>query len=160
MTGYGRAEQAVGDKVFLIEIKSLNGKQFEPLLKMPQILKPYEFEIRNILSIELIRGTIECQITLKQNGAARPVTINTELAKSYFQPLSELSKELGLDTSNILSTLMKLPEVVTPSTDVLKKEEWEMFKSVLQTALVNINQHRVDEGNVKNSKGKKASRHE
>lgn len=148
MTGYGRAEQAVGDKVFLVEIKSLNGKQFEPLLKMPQMLKPYEFEIRNILSIELIRGTIECQITLKQNGAARPVTINTELAKSYFLPLSELSKELGLDASNILPTLMKLPEVVTPSTDVLKAEEWEMFKSVLQTALSNINLHRLDEGKV------------
>lgn len=148
MTGYGRAEQAVRDKVFLIEIKSLNGKQFEPLLKMPQMLKPYEFEIRNILSIELIRGTIECQITLKQNGAARPVTINTELIKSYFQPLSELSRELGLDASNILSTLMKLPEVVTPSTDVLKPEEWELFKTVLHTALSNLNQHRIEEGKV------------
>jgi uncharacterized protein YicC (UPF0701 family) len=26
MTVYGRTEQAVGDKVFLVEIKSLNGK--------------------------------------------------------------------------------------------------------------------------------------
>ncbi|MBA4141295.1 MAG: YicC family protein, partial [Segetibacter sp.] len=29
MTGFGRAEQAVGDKVFLVEVKSLNGKQFD-----------------------------------------------------------------------------------------------------------------------------------
>jgi uncharacterized protein YicC (UPF0701 family) len=29
MTGFGRAEQAVGDKTFLVDIKSLNGKQFE-----------------------------------------------------------------------------------------------------------------------------------
>src|SRR5678816_3528906 len=107
MTGYGRSEQAVQDKIFLIEIRSLNGKQFEVLLKIPQLLKPYEFEIRNTLSSSLVRGSIECVISLKQNGAARPVTINTELAKSYYQPLADLSRELGLETSSILSTLLK-----------------------------------------------------
>ena len=50
MTGFGRVEQAVGDKTFLIDIKSLNGKQFELNLKMPAFLKPFEFEIRDILS--------------------------------------------------------------------------------------------------------------
>ena len=90
MTGYGRAEQMVKEKTFLVEIRSLNGKQFEVLLKLPQLLKPYEFEIRNMLSAKLIRGSIECIITIKQNGAARPVSINTELEKAYFQPFKEL----------------------------------------------------------------------
>lgn len=148
MTGYGRSEQAVQDKIFLIELRSLNGKQFEILLKLPQLLKPYEFEIRNILSSTLVRGSVECVITLKQNGAARPVTINTDLAKAYYQPLADLSKELGLDTSAILSTLVKLPEVVTPSTDVLSETEWEAFKGVLTQALDDINYHRVEEGKV------------
>jgi uncharacterized protein (TIGR00255 family) len=146
MTGYGRSEQAVQDKIFLIEIRSLNGKQFEILLKMPQLLKPYEFEIRNILSSSLIRGSVECIITLKQNGAAKPVTINTELAKSYYQPLASLCKELDLDPSNILSSLIKLPEVVTPSTEVLSDGEFEQFKSVLNEAISNIDGHRVEEG--------------
>lgn len=148
MTGYGRSEQAVQDKIFLIELRSLNGKQFEILLKLPQLLKPYEFEIRNILSSTLIRGSVECVITLKQNGAARPVTINTDLARAYYQPLADLSKELGLDTSAILSTLVKLPEVVTPSTDVLAETEWAAFKGVLTQALDDINNHRVEEGKV------------
>jgi uncharacterized protein (TIGR00255 family) len=146
MTGYGRSEQAVQDKIFLIEIRSLNGKQFEILLKMPQLLKPYEFEIRNILSSSLIRGSVECIITLKQNGAAKPVTINTELAKSYYQPLASLCKDLDLDPSNILSSLIKLPEVVTPSTEVLSDGEFEQFKSVLNEAISNIDGHRVEEG--------------
>jgi uncharacterized protein (TIGR00255 family) len=146
MTGYGRSEQAVQDKIFLIEIRSLNGKQFEILLKLPQLLKPYEFEIRNILSSSLIRGSVECIITLKQNGAAKPVTINTELAKSYYQPLASLCKELDLDPSNILSSLIKLPEVVTPSTEVLSDGEFEQFRSVLNDAISNIDTHRVEEG--------------
>ena len=40
MTGFGRAEQAVDDKTYLVEIKSLNGKQFDINLKMPALLKP------------------------------------------------------------------------------------------------------------------------
>jgi uncharacterized protein (TIGR00255 family) len=148
MTGYGRSEQAVQDKIFLIEIRSLNGKQFEILLKLPPLLKPYEFEIRNILSSSLIRGSVECIITLKQNGAAKPVTINTELAKSYYRPLADLCKELDLDPSNILSSLIKLPEVVTPSTEVLTDREFEQFKKVLNDAIAGIDAHRVEEGKV------------
>jgi uncharacterized protein (TIGR00255 family) len=146
MTGYGRAEQMVKEKTFLVEIRSLNGKQFEVLLKLPQLLKPYEFEIRNLLSEKLIRGSIECIITLKQNGASRPVTINTELAKAYYLPLKELSDSLGLDSSHILSSLLKLPEVVSPSTDMFSVSEWADFKQVLDIALTEIDKHRLDEG--------------
>ena len=47
MTGYGRAEQTIGDRIFIVEIKSLNGKQFDLRMLTPQILKPFEIEIRN-----------------------------------------------------------------------------------------------------------------
>ena len=70
MTGFGRVERAVGDKTFLIDIKSLNGKQFELNLKLPAFLKPFEFDIRNILSKNLNRGSIDCTITLKEIGRA------------------------------------------------------------------------------------------
>ena len=58
MTGFGRAEQNVGDKTFLIDIKSLNGKQFELQLKMPAFLKPFEFDIRKILSEQIEPGYV------------------------------------------------------------------------------------------------------
>ena len=125
MTGYGRAEQVINDKTFLVEIRSLNGKQFDIRLTLPALLKPYEFEVRNLLSEGLIRGSIECNIMLKQNGSAKPVTINTELAKSYFGPVAKLAAELNMNTDNLLSVLLKLPDVVTPSTDVLHPEEWQ-----------------------------------
>ncbi len=146
MTGFGRAEQPVGDKTFLVDIKSLNGKQFDLQLRMPAFLKPFEFEIRKILSEKLIRGTVECNINLKETGNARPVTINTDLAKAYYKPLAELSKELGLDTSSILSTLVKLPEVITPTSDTLTDEEWGQFTAIMQAAVDNLNHHRIEEG--------------
>lgn len=146
MTGFGRAEQAVGDKTFLIDIKSLNGKQFELNLKMPAFLKPFEFEIRNILSKNLNRGTIDCNISLKETGSAKPVSINTDLAKAYFQPIAELSKALNLDASHILSTLLKLPEVITPTGETLSDKEWEVFQTVILAAINDLNEHRLEEG--------------
>jgi len=146
MTGFGRAEKAVGDKTFLIDIKSLNGKQFELQLKMPAFLKPFEFDIRKVLSESLGRGSVDCMITLKETGNAKPVTINTDLAKAYYKPLAELSKELGLATNDILGTLIKLPEVITPTTETLTDEEWSDFVGAMKSAINNLNEHRLNEG--------------
>ena len=146
MTGFGRAERSVGGKTFLVDIKSLNGKQFELQLKLPAFLKPFEFDIRRILSSKLGRGSVDCTISLKETGSAKPVTINIELAKAYFQPLADLSKELNLDPSNILSTLVKLPEVITPTSETLTDEEWKAFQKVIQLAIDDLNIHRDDEG--------------
>jgi uncharacterized protein (TIGR00255 family) len=146
MTGYGRSEQTINGKSFLVEIKSLNGKQFDLRLNIPSLLKPFEFDVRNILSEGLVRGSVECNITLKQNGASKPVTINTELAKAYYQPVAELAAELHLQTGDILSTILKLPDVITPSTEMLTDEEWKGFALVLKEAISFLNAHREDEG--------------
>jgi uncharacterized protein (TIGR00255 family) len=146
MTGFGRAEQTAGDKTFLIDIKALNGKQFDLQLKMPAFLKPFEFDIRKILSEKLGRGTVDCTISLKETGQAKPISINTDLAKAYYKPLAELSKELGLETATLLSTLIKLPEVITPSSDTLNETEWHQFKTILQQAIDNLNAYRLEEG--------------
>src|SRR5438045_1235173 len=148
MTGFGRAEQTVGDKTFQVDIKSLNGKQFELLLKLPGFLKPLEFDIRRILSGKLGRGSIDCAISLKETGSAKPVTINTDLAKAYYKTLAELSEALKLDPSHILSTLVKLPEVITPTSETLTDTEWIDFQKIVAIAINNLNNHRQEEGKV------------
>jgi len=148
MTGFGRAEKNVGDKTFLVDIKSLNGKQFELSLKLPAILKPFEFDIRRLLSEKLSRGSVDCMISLKDTGDAKPVTINTDLARAYYKPLAELSASLNLDPSHILSTLVKLPEVITPSSETLNDKEWGDFQEILGKAMQNLNKHRLNEGAV------------
>jgi len=146
MTGFGRAEQTKGERTVLVEIKSLNGKQLEMNLRMPSLLKAYEFDIRNSISESLLRGSVDCFITVKQNGASKPVSINTDVAKAYYQTIAELSKDLQLDTSQVLGALLKLPEVVTPATDVIDDAGWELVQKTLQEALNNLNNHRSEEG--------------
>jgi uncharacterized protein (TIGR00255 family) len=146
MTGFGRSEQAVGDKTFQVDIKSLNGKQFELQLKLPAFLKPFEFPIRKLISEKLGRGSLDCSISLKGTGNAKPVSINTDLAKAYYRALADLSNELKLDPSNILSTLVKLPEVITPTSDTLTDEEWNQFEKVILAAIDDLDGHRLNEG--------------
>lgn len=146
MTGFGRAEQTENDKTFLVEIKALNGKQFELQLRLPPLLRPYEFEIRNILQEQLVRGSIDCMIIIKQNGTSKPVNINTDLIKAYYNQIKSLADELEIDSNSVLSALLRLPEVVTPTNDVLSESDFEEFKKVLFEALQNLNQHRADEG--------------
>jgi uncharacterized protein (TIGR00255 family) len=146
MTGYGRSEATFKDKTFLVEVKSLNGKQFDLRLNIPSLLKPYEVELRNKLNEYLFRGSVECSISIKSNGVAKPVSINKELAKSYYQPIIELANELGIEKENILSTLLKLPDVVSSSNEILSEEEWKALSNLLQQAIQHMVQHRLEEG--------------
>ena len=146
MTGFGRAEQTIGEKTFMVEIKALNGKQFELQLKLPPLLRPYEFDIRSILQENLIRGTVDCYVNIKQNGTAKPVVINTDLIKAYYNQINQLAGELNIDTNAVLSSLLRLPEVVTPAMEVLSETDFNDFKGVLKTSLRDLNEHRVEEG--------------
>ncbi len=146
MTGFGRAEQTVADKTFLVEIKALNGKQFELQLKLPPLLKPYEFDIRNILQEHLVRGTVDCYVNIKQNGTSKPVSINTDLIRAYYTQIQQLASELNIDTNAVLSSLLRLPEIVSPSNEIIEEKDFNEFSEVLVAALKDLNMHREEEG--------------
>jgi uncharacterized protein (TIGR00255 family) len=146
MTGYGRAEKMIGDKSFLVELRSLNGKQYDIRLTIPALLKPYEIEIRNILNEGLLRGSIECIITVSQNGSEKSVRLNKGVVKAYYNPILELSNELGLSQENILSALLRLPDVISSSTEVISEQDWKLFIRVMNEVIDDLNSHRKDEG--------------
>ncbi len=68
--------------------------------------------------------------------------------KAYYSSLSNLSKELEIDTANILSVLMKLPEVITPSSEILNEADWEAFQELIKAAILDLNDHRLNEGKI------------
>jgi uncharacterized protein (TIGR00255 family) len=147
MTGFGRAEEAAGNKTFLVEIKSLNGKQFELNLKLTPLLRPSEFAIRSLLSEQLQRGSIDCMVSLKENGGTGAVSINKQMAKAYFQPLKEVADDLNLQLSEyILGALLRLPDVVTPNSDSLDEKDLKQFMKIMQHCIDALNKHRMLEG--------------
>ena len=146
MTGYGRAEKSINDKIFIIELKSLNGKQFDLRMMSPSILKQYEIDIRNLINTELERGSVECFINIKSNGSSKPIVLNTELLKAYYNSVSEVATELNTSTNNLLAAILKLPDVVTNNTESLTDDEWLQLQNLFKTVLANLNRHRLNEG--------------
>lgn len=147
MTGFGRAEGNVNNRQIIVEIKSLNGKQFEmPTKQLPPVLRAYELDLRNMLAAKLMRGTIDFSIAIRQEGASKPMVINTALAKYYYEGMKQIATELSLTEDNMLSTLMRMPEVIAADQDVLPEEDWKAVMQLIDKAADLLMQHRADEG--------------
>lgn len=146
MTGFGRAEATIHGRQVVVEIKSLNGKQFDAATKLPPILRSYELDIRNLLNSLLMRGTLDVTISVKQEGASKPMTVNTGLAAFYYSSMKQIAEQLGLQQEQILPTLMRMPEVVAPEQDLLSEAEWLEIKVVLESAAGDLMEHRKNEG--------------
>lgn len=150
MTGYGRAEGISGGRQIIIEIKSLNGKTFELNNRFSPLLKAYETEIRKTLMNALKRGSIDISISIKQDGAAKPMRVNTDLARYYFQAMESIAKELKLDwdteKAQALNTLMRMPEIVSGETDSLPEKDWADILGLIEEAVEKLTIHREAEG--------------
>jgi uncharacterized protein (TIGR00255 family) len=148
MTGFGRAEAMINGRQVVVEMKSLNGKQFDIVTKLPPIIRLYELDIRNLLNGILMRGTIDLGITIRQEGASKPMSVNTGLAVFYYQSMQQIAKQINIPEENVLSTLMRMPEVVAPDQDVISEDEWAQLKRVIQEAANHLMEHRKNEGEV------------
>lgn len=146
MTGFGKSSAGMGSKFVTFEIKSLNSKQLDLNIKLPPIFREKEPEIRNIISHSLERGKIELSGTLEYTNGEIPAIINHSLVKSYYKELKDIMQELGDTGSDVLSVIMKIPEVLKPSRELLAEEEWIQAEACLYEALKNINEFRDHEG--------------
>ncbi|MFP4469786.1 MAG: YicC/YloC family endoribonuclease [Bacteroidales bacterium] len=147
MTGYGRAESEIGGKKITIEIKTLNSKQFDLINRIPQIYKEKELEMRSIILQHLERGKIELSITLDESESAGHYTLNRELAKKYHHDISQLAHDLQLDAgSDILATILKLPDVLHPIAMTLDESEWQSVSETLRSAISKCDASRREEG--------------
>lgn len=148
MTGFGRAETQIDNYNVTIDIKSLNGKQLETNTRIPFLLKPYEIEIKNTVQQQLLRGSIEVNITLKQHGVSKPMKVNTELAAYYYEGMRQISAAINEPITNPLAIIMAMPEVVGQSSDELEEQDWLAIRNCLLEACDALNKHRANEGNM------------
>ncbi len=146
MTGFGRAEFNLDDYICSLEIRSLNGKQFELNTKISPLLKLYEIDMRNKIQKLLVRGSIEVNIYLKQHGVSKPMTVNTELAKYYYDSIVQIADMLQLEKKDILASLVRMPEIVSNVNDTLDEKHWDVISARIEEVCGTLNRHRATEG--------------
>ena len=141
MTGFGKITIENGNRKVVIEIKSLNSKTLDLNLKMPNLYKEKEMEIRNIVKEQMC-------IYFDNTESDKDVTINKPVVTQYFNQLLDIANELGIeaDKNKILQTVMRFPDTLQIKSEELEDTEWEALEAGIKKALEEINKFRIQEG--------------
>lgn len=148
MTGFGKAVGEIPGKKVTVEIRSLNSKQLDLNVRIPYLYKEKELELRADVSKQIERGKVDLTIFTESNLEILPVAINKTLAKTYYNELKALSQELNENNQNLLSMVVKMPEVLKAEREVveLDENEWKQLKSIVDKAIEAFQKFRSDEG--------------
>lgn len=146
MTGYAKVQAALGDRKLNIEIKTLNSKQLDLIVKLPAILRIRELDIRTMLG-QLERGKVE--LTVAEEATVDGGNLNEELLVSRYGALKRVANQLGASDATLLSSLVTMPDLWnTADNSELSDEAWDSFKQSLQQAIELTDHFRADEGAV------------
>ncbi len=148
MTGYGRASGTYKDKTISVEIRSLNSKFMDTRFRVPATYKEKEGELKRIIANKMHRGKIDLLIETDSAKGEADFSINKNLFKAYYRELKEMSEELGIEQTDYITSIMRIPNVVGPSGNELDPEEWKVVVTTIKEALQKISDFRMDEGQV------------
>ena len=146
MTGYGKSELNLQNANFTIEVRSLNSKQIDANVKMSSIYRDKEIGLRKLLSEKLQRGKIELSIWREKSESSSNYILNTEVAKDYFSQIKELNNSLDLEIKELMSSILKMPDVLVKGDEKGDKNEWKEIEKGVNSAIDNLLKFRLDEG--------------
>lgn len=146
MTGYGRATSTFSDKSITIEVRALNSKMTDIRFKMPFNYKEKEIELRRILTEQAERGKIDVSINIRSLSGEDDFALNHELFKKYYKELKGLTAELNMPADDLLSAILRLPNIVGTDEEGVQDDEWEISHKTLLEALEDFKKFRLTEG--------------
>ena len=146
MTGFGKATLNCEGKTIIIEIRSLNSKQLDLNVRISPLFRDKENEIRTLVTKELERGKIDVFIYVEKTDNPT-VAIDENLAKAYFEKLTDLSKYVNnpKDT-DIFSQTLRLPDVIATPKEEVSENLWNLVFEGVKTACDFVNSFREEEG--------------
>jgi uncharacterized protein (TIGR00255 family) len=148
MTGFGRGEFMDNHHRFTVEIKAVNHRYNEIVIRMPKNLNSLEDRIRRRVSDSLSRGRIDVYITLDEYGEKkRSLRVDKELAIAYHKALKELADLLAAPTGDYAHQIARYPDVLRveeTATDV--EGLWVKLQAAVEAAVQNLMAMRLAEG--------------
>ena len=149
MTGYGRGDSSAKGVQLAVEISSVNRRQAEVALSLPNELDSLEADLRKIVLASVARGRISGRVTLlRPSGkASRSILINEAQAEAYKKGLAKLADGMGLRDDLSLETILRLPGVMEAGEDELDPVAMmPTLKRALGQALGQLQDMRSKEG--------------
>ena len=149
MTGFGKSIVTINDKKITAEIKSLNSKQLDLQVKMPQIYREKELELRNDIAKLLERGKVELYVTSELIEATSTININIPLISFYKTQIEKMANELSIPLPNDwYATLLRLPDALkSDNTTEVNTDELNALSETVNNAIKSLIEFRRQEGN-------------
>lgn len=148
MTGFGRGEFQDNEHRLIVEIKAVNHRYNEIVIRMPKNLGPLEDKIRRSVSNVLVRGRIDIFITMDEYGQKKKtVRIDKELAIAYNKALKDLGELFSAAVNDNIYQIAKFPDVIKVeevTEDVLVL--WPKLSQAVDVAIHNLMSMRLAEG--------------
>lgn len=149
MTGHGRGSAKRDGHQALVELSTVNRKQFELACGLPRGFSDLEPKVRELVSSQVQRGRVNCSITWENATGAktRSHRIDHEAATAYFQELEALRKKLKLKDPISLDLVMRGPGIIREEAKETEVEKyWPVLQEALQKALRQLLKMREAEG--------------
>lgn len=148
MTGFGRGEYLDSEHRIVVEIKAVNHRYNEIVVRMPKNFGSLEDKIRRTISSTLVRGRIDVFITMDEYGEKkRAIRVDKELAMAYHKTLRELAELFSTSLNENVEQIAKYPDVIKVeevTEDVLSL--WPKLSEAIDVAVSNLMSMRLAEG--------------
>ena len=133
MTGFARSSFESQDISMTVEIRALNSKNLELNLRLPYSYRSWEDELRTAIKPQLLRGKVDVNLNVKQQGAAAAAELNKDVISDYIQQLREIA---DVNPAELLPIATRLPEALQ-SAEVLpddnkKKEVFGLIQQAIK----------------------------
>lgn len=149
MTGFGKAVAVFENKKITAEIKSLNSKQLDLAVRLPQTYRSSELDFRNEVAKSLERGKVDLFIYCEDIESANDHSINIPIVKKYKAQIEAMAKELNLpEPADWYATLLRLPDSIKNDNAAaeISEEEIEVVTGILGKAIEALVEFRTQEG--------------
>ena len=147
MTGYGIAESLYNTKKITVEIRTLNSKQLDLAVKLPNELRFAELDFRNRIGAKLLRGKIDVTITIADTASDSMNQIDADVVASYLRQINSISEELGIAPSTDTAALLfRMPGIFNTPEQHYDEEFVAKITETLDVALETVDRFRIQEG--------------
>lgn len=146
MTGFGKSTGSYQTKKVSVEIRSLNSKSVDLNTRIPGQFKELDGAFRKYIANKLGRGKIDVFINIDSIGEESAVSINRPLAKKYYEDLKALNDELGEQTQDYLSLIVRMPDIYNTNRESLEDEEKTWLMNLVEEAVGKLDDFRKKEG--------------
>ncbi|MBN1999525.1 YicC family protein [candidate division KSB1 bacterium] len=148
MTGYGRGVHRIGEIEVTAEIRSVNNRFLDVVLKIPRSLAAREQQVREKVSNEIRRGRINVWMSITgDEDKYKNLSINTGLLDAYMRIARQIEKESGVENNLDVRSVFTLPDIIIADNEQIADEStWQCAEVALDAALAEMSDMRQREG--------------